>query len=296
MTPDPGPRPVRPRPRGSGDGWVDCGCGARHWGLHGAAGVVVADAWPATRIVLQLRADWSHFGGTWGVPGGAIHADETPVVGGLREAEEESGVIAAHLRVFATTALHHPDWSYTTALARLTAPVDPRPTDDESAAIEWVDVDAVADLPLHPAFADAWPRLRPLLTRRVVLVVDAANVVGSRPDGWWKDRHGATERLRDELAARTETGFPAAALGLPADTWSPDVVLVTEGAARDVGPVDAVSVVAAPGSGDDEIVAQVAALTNDQQAQVIVATADRGLIGRVTALGAAVVGPRTVRD
>ena len=34
-----------------------------------------------------------------------------------------------------------------------------------------------------------------------VLVVDAANVVGSRPDGWWKDRAGAARRLHDSRAA-----------------------------------------------------------------------------------------------
>lgn len=110
-----------------------------------------------------------------------------------------------------------------------------------------------------------------------VLVVDAANVVGSVPDGWWRDRRSATERLRDHLAASR----PAAR-----------VVLVVEGRARGVAPVDGVEVVEAPGSGDDAIVELVAALGG----ACAVATADRALIVRVRALGADVVGPRSVRS
>ncbi|MEV1288966.1 hypothetical protein [Micromonospora sp. NPDC049679] len=44
-----------------------------------------------------------------------------------------------------------------------------------------------------------------------LLVVDAANVVGSRPDGWWRDRAGATVRLRDALRPVARAGLP----GLP---------------------------------------------------------------------------------
>jgi hypothetical protein len=122
-----------------------------------------------------------------------------------------------------------------------------------------------------------------------LLVVDAANVVGSVPDGWWRDRAGATARLRDALARLAGAGIPEA--GLPGPL---DLVLVVEGKARAVTPVEGVRVVPAPGSGDDaivEVVAQAAAAGRD----VVVATADRGLIARVTALGATVVGPRTVR-
>ncbi|MDD9205221.1 hypothetical protein PU560_01925, partial [Georgenia sp. 10Sc9-8] len=64
------PPDARPR-RQSGDGWVQCGCGAEHWGLNGAAGLMLwraaADQEPS--LVLQHRALWSHHGGTWGLPG-----------------------------------------------------------------------------------------------------------------------------------------------------------------------------------------------------------------------------------
>jgi hypothetical protein len=125
-----------------------------------------------------------------------------------------------------------------------------------------------------------------------LLIVDGANVVGSVPDGWWHDRRGAAQRLRDALVA-------VAATGLRSDT-APDgpdgpaeVVLVVEGAARDLPSVPGVRVVSAPGSGDDEIVAQAAAGVGDGR-PVWVVTADRGLRSRVTEVGARVLGPRTV--
>lgn len=111
-----------------------------------------------------------------------------------------------------------------------------------------------------------------------VLVVDAANVVGSRPDGWWRDRHGATVRLRDSLV-------PLAG--------EYDVTLVVEGRARGVPSVAGVDVVAAPGSGDDEIV-RVAAAWTGRDRRVVVVTADRELRRRVAAAGAEVAGPSTL--
>ncbi|MGF1424887.1 NTP pyrophosphohydrolase [Kitasatospora sp. LaBMicrA B282] len=133
-----------------------------------------------------------------------------------------------------------------------------------------------------------------------LLVVDAANVVGSVPDGWWRDRRGAAERLRDALPAVAAQGL-AERSGAPpwACTGPLAVVLVVEGAARGVAGVPGVTVVEAAGSGDDRIVAlveSVLATTADRPARrCLVVTADRGLRTRVTALGAEVVGPRAVR-
>ncbi|MBB5119143.1 NTP pyrophosphohydrolase [Streptomyces eurocidicus] len=120
-----------------------------------------------------------------------------------------------------------------------------------------------------------------------LLVVDAANVVGSVPDGWWRDRRGAAERLRDRLAADAAAGGPA----LPVE--AAEVVLVVEGAARGVASVPGVRVEAAGGSGDDRIVELVAA--RDPGRRCVVVTADRELRERVRALGAEVLGPRSVR-
>ncbi|WP_018681163.1 hypothetical protein [Actinokineospora enzanensis] len=103
-----------------------------------------------------------------------------------------------------------------------------------------------------------------------VLVVDCANVMGSRPDGWWRDRAGAATRLRDRLAGLS--GY--------------QVILVVEGKARHVGPVDGVEVVSAPGSGDDTIV-EVAA----EHPGCTVVTADRELRRRCVEVGAEILGP-----
>ncbi|MFF5188400.1 NTP pyrophosphohydrolase [Streptomyces sp. NPDC000345] len=116
----------------------------------------------------------------------------------------------------------------------------------------------------------------------LLVIVDAANVVGSVPDGWWRDRRGAAERLRDRLAAD----------GLPGRPGPVEIVLVVEGAARGVEPVPGVRVESAAGSGDDHIVAVVARADGRP---CLVVTADRELRRRVTELGAEVTGPRTVR-
>lgn len=281
--------------RQPGDGWVECACGNRHWGLNGAAGLLLWRTGPAgTEIVLQHRALWSHHGGTWGLPGGAITDGESPRAGAVREAVEEAGLTTAALRLRADRTLVHPDWSYTTVLAEAVAPVEPAVTDPESLEVRWARLDELDHLELLPAFAHALPELRTML-RRLVLVIDAANVVGSRPDGWWADRHGATVRLRDHLATLAGEGVAASAVGLPGTSWLPDVVLVTEGAARGVEAVDGVGVVRADGSGDDALVAVVRRLVGDPANDVVVTTADRELIRRVEDLGARTVGPRVVR-
>lgn len=118
-----------------------------------------------------------------------------------------------------------------------------------------------------------------------LLVVDAANVVGSVPDGWWRDRAGATVRLRDRLAGLAAAGLPE----LPAPV---EVVLVVEGAARDIPESPTVRVQRAPGTGDDAIVSLVDA--EGAGRRCVVVTADRGLRARVTALGAEAWGPRTL--
>ncbi|MGY4645524.1 NUDIX hydrolase [Cellulomonas sp. URHB0016] len=149
--------------RQPGDGWVECACGRRHWGLHGAAGLLLVRRDARGRpvaVVLQHRAPWSDQGGTWGLPGGARTPDESAVEAALRESAEEAGVDPACVRVRGTSVLTHADWSYTTVLADELVPVVPVATDAESVEVRWVPVAEVAALPLLSAFADAWPDLR----------------------------------------------------------------------------------------------------------------------------------------
>ncbi|MCU1642198.1 MAG: gntK [Nocardia sp.] len=120
-----------------------------------------------------------------------------------------------------------------------------------------------------------------------LLVVDAANVVGSRPDGWWRDRAGAARRLLLQLAAARKR--------LPSE-----VVVVLEGGAKSAvtGEQDpefgGLRLVLAAGSGDDAIVDVVANAGNRRSITVV--TADRGLRARIEALGATAAGPRQFLD
>jgi len=119
-----------------------------------------------------------------------------------------------------------------------------------------------------------------------VLIIDGANVVGSRPDGWWRDRAGAARRLHDRLSA-TE---------LPQD----EVVLVLEGDARRgrrAGQDGRVRTVHAEGSGDDAVVGEVMrqVAVGDGRG-VIVVTADRMLRNRVEAAGAGSRSPGWLLD
>ena len=156
--------PRAPRHLQPGDGWVECTCGRRHWGLAGAAGLLVArrgEDGRVSHVLLQHRATWSDQGGTWGVPGGAIHPDETPEQGALREAHEEAGVDPALVSIVGDRVLDHGPWRYTTVLAEVVpgAHLEARATDAESLEIAWVAVEDVTSLPLLDAFRDAWPEL-----------------------------------------------------------------------------------------------------------------------------------------
>lgn len=116
-----------------------------------------------------------------------------------------------------------------------------------------------------------------------VLIVDGANVVGARPDGWWKDRAGAALRLHDEL--------------LVADIEYDVVVLVLEGQAK--GGVRAgrdahVRTVHAPKDGDATIVEEARKAVEKAAAKggrVVVVTADRALDARVHGAGATTLSP-----
>ena len=163
-------RPWRAYPgnvRGDGDGWMVSEAGTHHWGRFGAAGLLVraprADGEPA--VLLQHRALWSHQGGTWGLPGGALDSHEEPEDAALREAHEEAGLAREHLRVRAlvtTSEVFGPDgtyWRYTTVVADAPALLQTVPN-RESSELRWVAEAEVADLPLHPGFAASWGRLR----------------------------------------------------------------------------------------------------------------------------------------
>jgi hypothetical protein len=117
-----------------------------------------------------------------------------------------------------------------------------------------------------------------------VLLVDAANVIGSRPNGWWRDRPGAARTFVERVRAAAEAG-----------RLTPPVVVVLEGAARagvEAGEDNGVAVLHASGSGDDALIAVAA----DADAEVTLVSADRALCQRARDLGADVKGPGWLID
>ena len=153
--------------QGDGDGWVISESGTHHWGVHGAAGLLLRaprpDGTPA--VLLQHRAVWSHQGGTWGLPGGARDSHETPADTAVREAREEAGLPAERLSVRGAVVtadvagIGGIRWTYTTVVADATELL-PTVPNKESAEMRWVAEEEVDQLPLHPGFATSWRRLR----------------------------------------------------------------------------------------------------------------------------------------
>lgn len=280
-------------PRDPGDAWVVAPTGEQYWGRFGAAGLLAID--PARGILLQHRVSWSHFGDTWALPGGARHEGESAVDAALREAQEEAGVPDGATRPRLLSVLDLGYWSYTTLVADVVEPFDAVITDRESRELAWVRIDDVDELPLHPGFAASWSELRPALATRPAIVVDAANVVGSVPDGWWRDREGAAARLLDRVELLAGNGVKARELDLPEDVWFPEWSVVVEGAARGVAARDEVRVVRAPGAGDDAIAVTARDLV-DEGRSVIVVTSDRELSQRAMDAGASVRGTRWLLD
>jgi hypothetical protein len=123
----------------------------------------------------------------------------------------------------------------------------------------------------------------------VVYVVDAANVVGARPDGWWRDRAGAAERLLSALLDAIEQGVSELA--------GQRIIVVLEGQARAAADRPGIEVVRAEREGDDAIVEVVASLLGSGsegrdpgEREVVVLTSDRELRERVKSLGATTHG------
>jgi 8-oxo-dGTP pyrophosphatase MutT (NUDIX family) len=144
-------------PRGDGDGWVRCALGHRHWGLYGAAGLLLRHG---DDVLLQHRALWSHHGGTWGLLGGARNRGETPEQAAQREAAEEAGLSPDAYTVTGCYVDDHGGWSYTTVVAHAREAVDLTAQTGETIEMRWVPADRLQELPLHPGFAATWDAVR----------------------------------------------------------------------------------------------------------------------------------------
>ncbi len=152
---------------GDGDGWARCSRAHRHWGRHGAAGLLLChtDDSGDLHVLLQHRAWWSHYGDTWGVPGGARGRNESPEQAAVREVGEEVTVDLSAVRLAGRFVDDHGGWSYTTVLGWSEQLLDVAPFGGESTDARWVPADQLGTLPLHPGFAASWPLLQQSLRR-----------------------------------------------------------------------------------------------------------------------------------
>lgn len=142
-----------------GDGWVECSCGSKHWGLNGAAGILLIDTEHDTAL-LQLRAEWTHGGQTWGIPGGARDSHETAIEAAVRELEEELAVAHDLVDIVHDVLLtDHGDWSYHTVIAVMSSVHELTPN-EESVEARWVAIEEIHGLHLHPGLAEVWPELK----------------------------------------------------------------------------------------------------------------------------------------
>jgi 8-oxo-dGTP diphosphatase len=147
------------------EGYVTCGQGHQHWGEHGAAGMLIRHRGDDGRYsyLLQKRSPHVDHGSTWSTPGGALHADETPIEGARREAEEELGSLPDLKHHHTVTDDHGGGWAYHTVVQdspeRFT-PAGGGSTDHETAGYGWFTPAEMKHLPLHPGFEKTWATVR----------------------------------------------------------------------------------------------------------------------------------------
>jgi 8-oxo-dGTP pyrophosphatase MutT (NUDIX family) len=182
--------------------YTRCRLGHTHWGRYGAAGLLVVDK---GKVLLQLRPAGVHEGGRWSVPGGALNHDERPVDAALREAGEETGIAPATVCITSGWADDcGGGWTYSTFVAAVQHWIRGPLThagNFESEQLEWVPLDEVAALPLHPAFRRSWPALRDLAR-------DATNANISRiTDRVWTGGDCGGQPMRSYLAQLESVGI-----------------------------------------------------------------------------------------
>ena len=237
----------------SGNGWVTCEQEHQHWGLFGAAGVLVYVAHPTDQalslVLLQHRAQWSHQGGTWALPGGAMDSEETPAEAALREADEECMLDPKLVVPRGMYSAEHGGWTYHTVLAQAAEPLRVYSDAYESDEAVWLPAGEVDQLDLHPGFAASWPVLRGALLPLTVLV-DGTGAAGPEPAP--ADQAGEGRRLYARLTGLTRSGLSALPGGVavpPLARWYPDYVLAL-GEAAAAGAAGAAAAEAARAAGE----------------------------------------------
>lgn len=171
----------------TGDGYMVCSDGQTRWGLYGAAGIMfVVNHSDEPRFFLVHRSPEVHQGDTWGVPGGAIDANEDPLDAAWREAlEEVPGLdrLPHHVRGSYKDA-PATDWSYTTFVVEIDQPFALLEETWETQDADWFTRAELEQLRLHPAFQALWEsgNLEPFLPQpRPTLAADPAPPAPTAP-------------------------------------------------------------------------------------------------------------------
>jgi 8-oxo-dGTP pyrophosphatase MutT (NUDIX family) len=167
----------------SGDGLVPCRCGDEHFGIHGAASMLLVHRAPdgTVRVLMQRRSAAVQHGGTWALPGGARGLREPALRTAMRETWEETGLDPSAYTVRDVHVDDHVDWSHTTVLAETDSQLTLGALSPEVAEVAWVRLDDLATLPRHPGFAASWPAVSAALLGGVGIGTRATSP-GATPD------------------------------------------------------------------------------------------------------------------
>ncbi|WP_327633665.1 NUDIX domain-containing protein [Kribbella sp. NBC_00482] len=134
--------------------YVRCARGEDHWGPWGAAGLWLRCG---DLVLMQHRANWTHHGGTWGIPGGARGRAETAIEAALREASEETRLSLHEVEIEREHVDDHGGWSYVTVIAFCPTPL--RVRGGIEGEVRWVPLVEARALLLHPGLASSWGAL-----------------------------------------------------------------------------------------------------------------------------------------
>ncbi len=191
---------------GDGDGYIECAQGHQHWGVNGAAGLMLrhVDDQGQPRYLLTHRSPAVMHGDTYSVPGGALDSHEYPEEGALREAQEELGPIPGFDPTGIETA-DHGGWAYHTVHGDVPQMFTPRPQNWETSDAQWYTPEEIDQLNLHPGFraywesrrhTAAWHFAKETLPQQMRRWQDlrphprsGGQIVHSFPDGWTVQKH-----------------------------------------------------------------------------------------------------------
>lgn len=146
----------------SGDGFITVADGTVRWGRFGAAGVLAraANGDGSWSYFVARRSVHCHMGGTWAVPGGALHQGEEPLAAALRELAEEVGVdLTGACELVALHEDDHGGWSYWTAVVEVAEPFVVSAANWETDETAWVPGALLGDLELLAPFRQMLVRL-----------------------------------------------------------------------------------------------------------------------------------------